>query len=230
LVADEAVEHPLLRDHGEVAVGAAVERAGTAVVRAAALELDVLPDDPHDVRRVADLLDDVVGNQAHAVNSAIVTPWPPCSRGAKPKRSTRGSRARRSCTNWRRAPVPLPWMMRRYGRSARMASSRALISTASASSTLSPRSETSVVAVVLVGDRSPPRGGRAGLGARRGAAADSPLRRRSSSGIHPFPFPPTVRESFRVPPSPAFSRAFSPASSPAVCSIAFSTSRRASFA
>src|SRR2546428_129827 len=160
LVAHEAVEHPLLRDHGEVAVGAAVERAGTAVVGAGALELDMLPDDPHEVRRVADLLDDVVGDQAHAVNSAIVTPWPPRSRGAKPKRSTRGSRARRSCTNWRSAPVPLPWMIRRYGRSARIASSRALISTASASSTLSPRSETSVVAVVLVGDRSPPRGGR----------------------------------------------------------------------
>src|SRR5207249_696713 len=153
LVADEAVEHPLLRNHGEVAVGAAVERAGTAVVRAGALELDVLPDDPHDVRRVADLLDDVVGNQAHAVNSAIVTPWPPCSRGAKPKRSTRGSRARRSCTSWRRAPVPLPWMIRRYGRSARMASSRALTKTASASSARSPRSETSLVAVA--GGRPP---------------------------------------------------------------------------
>src|SRR5438445_5157016 len=36
-----------------VAVRAAVERAGAAVVRAGALELDVLPDDPHDVRRVA---------------------------------------------------------------------------------------------------------------------------------------------------------------------------------
>src|SRR5438445_8994434 len=159
-----------------VAVRAAVERAGAAVVRAGGLVLDVLPDDPHDVRRVADLLDDVVGDQAHAVNSAIVTPWPPCSRGAKPNRATRRSCARRSCTSWRSAPVPLPWMIRKYGRSARMASSRALIKTASASSARSPRSETSVVLVVSC---SPPRGGRAGLGARRGAAADSSLRRRS---------------------------------------------------
>src|SRR5206468_280667 len=152
----------LLRNHGEVAVRAAVERAGAAVVRAGALELDVLPDDPHDVRRVADLLDDVVGDQAHAVNSAIVTPWPPCSRGAKPNRATRRSCARRSCTSWRSAPVPLPWMIRESGRSARMASSRDLIKTAPASTARSTRREPSVV---LVASGAPPPAGRGGVAA-----------------------------------------------------------------
>src|SRR6185503_18407571 len=57
-VAHEAVEHPFFRDDGEVAMRAAMERAGPAVVCARALELDMLPDDPHEVRRLADLLDD----------------------------------------------------------------------------------------------------------------------------------------------------------------------------
>src|SRR3989449_10499192 len=61
LVAHEAVEHPLLGDDGEVAMRSPVERAGPAEIRSRALELDVLPDDPHQVRRFADLLDHVVG-------------------------------------------------------------------------------------------------------------------------------------------------------------------------
>ena len=73
-VADEAVEHPLLGNDGEVAVRAAVERAAAAIVRARALELDRLADDSDDVRGIADLLDDVVGNH---LNSTTVTPLPP---------------------------------------------------------------------------------------------------------------------------------------------------------
>src|SRR5207245_5503378 len=83
-VAHEAVEHPLPGDDGEVAMRAAVKRTGSAEVRSGAPELDVLADDPHDVRGFADLLDHVVGDQAHAVNSTMVTPWPPWFAGAKP--------------------------------------------------------------------------------------------------------------------------------------------------
>src|SRR5207247_629234 len=88
-------------------------RTGPAEIRSRALELVVLPDDPHHVRRFADLLDHVVGDQAHALNSTTVTPWPPWFAGANPKRLTRPSAARISCTRWRTAPVPLPWMTRR---------------------------------------------------------------------------------------------------------------------
>src|SRR2546426_4873323 len=78
----------LLGDDGEVAMRAPVERAGPAEIRSRALELDVLPDDPHHVRRFADLLDHVVGDQAHALNSTTVTPWPPWFAGAD-RKSTR---------------------------------------------------------------------------------------------------------------------------------------------
>src|SRR2546429_5504493 len=112
-VAHETVEHPLARDDGEVAVGAPVKRTRGAEIGPGALELDVLPDDPYDVGGLADLLDHVVGDEAHARNSTSVTPWPPWFGGANPKRFTRGSAERTSCTNWRRAPVPLPWTTRR---------------------------------------------------------------------------------------------------------------------
>src|SRR6266516_8128695 len=55
-VAHEAVKHPFLRDDGEVAMGAAVERAGAAVVGAGALELDLLPAEPDQVRGLTNLL------------------------------------------------------------------------------------------------------------------------------------------------------------------------------
>src|SRR5213079_825217 len=181
LVAHEAIEHPLLWDDREVPVGAAVERARAAIVGPAALELDVLSDDPDQIRGLADLVDDVVGDQAHAVNSTIVTPWPPWLAGAKPKRCTRASVERMSCTSLRTAPVPLPWITRRYGRSAATASSSALTSTGSASSKRRPRNEISVAAVAAGG--AAPACGRAGLGGLR--------RRKSSSDTHPVPFPPS---------------------------------------
>src|SRR6266568_1828972 len=113
LVTHEAVVHPFPRDDGEVAVGAPVKRTGGTEIGPGALELDVLPDDSHDVGGLADLLDHVVGDEAHARNSTSVTPWPPWFGGANPKRWTRGSAERTSCTNSRRAPVPLPWTTRR---------------------------------------------------------------------------------------------------------------------
>ncbi len=73
-VAHETVEHPLAGDDGEVAVGAPVKRTRGAEIGPGALELDMLADDPHDVRRLADLLDHIVGDQAHARNSTSVTP------------------------------------------------------------------------------------------------------------------------------------------------------------
>ncbi len=89
-------------------MGAAVERTGSAVVGAGALELDRLPDDPDQVRAVAHLLDDLVGNHAHAGNSTIVTPVPPWLRGAKPKRATRRSPETTRRTRSRTTPVPMP--------------------------------------------------------------------------------------------------------------------------
>src|SRR5690349_12511851 len=77
LVAHEAVVHPLLGNHGEVAVRTAVEGTGPAIVGAGALELDVLADHPHQVRGVAHLLDQLVGDEAHGLSSATVAPAPP---------------------------------------------------------------------------------------------------------------------------------------------------------
>src|SRR5207302_1134504 len=59
-VTHEAVEHPLAGDDGEVAVRAPVKRTRGAEIGSGALELDVLANDPYDVRRLADLLDHVV--------------------------------------------------------------------------------------------------------------------------------------------------------------------------
>ncbi len=123
LVADVAVEEPLLRDHGEVAVLPAMERAGAAPVGPGALEVHRLAHQADEVHRVADLLDHVVGDPAHARNSSTVTPLPPWLAGAKPKRATRRSRRTSSCTRARTTPVPFPWMTRRKGWSASTARS-----------------------------------------------------------------------------------------------------------
>ena len=81
LVADVAVEHPLLRDDGQVAVRPAVEGTGAAIVRAGPLQVHGLADDRHDVGGVADLLDHFVRN-AHGLSSATVAPVPPWFEGA----------------------------------------------------------------------------------------------------------------------------------------------------
>src|SRR5206468_1438970 len=61
LVTHIAVEHSLAGNHGEVAVAAAVERAGPAPVRAGALERHRLADQLHQVSGIAYLLDQLVG-------------------------------------------------------------------------------------------------------------------------------------------------------------------------
>ena len=76
-VTDEAVVAVLLGDHGEVAVGAAVERTRAPVIGAGALELDRLPDEAYQVGALPDLIYRLVGNHAHAENSTMVTPVPP---------------------------------------------------------------------------------------------------------------------------------------------------------
>src|SRR5262245_1249835 len=141
LVAHKAVEDPLLGIDGEVAMGPAMKRARSAEIRSGAFQLDVLADDSDQVGRLADLLDHVFGDHA---NSATVTPWPPWLAGARAKRLIRGSRFKATCTKSLSAPVPLPWMIRRYGRSARPASSIARWSSGSASSTVRPRRETTL--------------------------------------------------------------------------------------
>ena len=70
-VADEAIEHSLLGDHGEIAVRAAVERARAAEVAAGPLELDVFTDDGDEIGGFAHLLDHVVGNR-HASDGRTV--------------------------------------------------------------------------------------------------------------------------------------------------------------
>src|SRR5258705_7197533 len=69
LVAHEAVEHSLLGDDGEVAMGAAVEGTGSAIVGPGTLELDVLADDANQVGGLTHLLDDVVGNHDPSTRS-----------------------------------------------------------------------------------------------------------------------------------------------------------------
>ena len=81
LMADVAVEEALPRNHGEVAVRAAVERTAAAPVAAGALQVHRLAHEGQDVGGILHLLDDLVGNEAHGENSAMVTPVPPCCRG-----------------------------------------------------------------------------------------------------------------------------------------------------
>src|SRR5207244_5273892 len=63
-VTDEAVEHPLFGNDGEVAMCATVEGTAAAVVRAGALQFDSLADDPDEIGGLAHLLDAVVGDHA----------------------------------------------------------------------------------------------------------------------------------------------------------------------
>ena len=81
---------------------------GTAVVGPGALELHGLADDRDEVGAVADLLDGLVGDHAHAENSTIVTPVPPWFRGANPNRVTRRSPETTRRTRSRTTPVPMP--------------------------------------------------------------------------------------------------------------------------
>src|SRR5258705_7345265 len=61
-MADEAVEHPLLGNDGEVTMRAAVKGAPAPVIRPGAFELDGFADDADQICRFTDLLDDVVGD------------------------------------------------------------------------------------------------------------------------------------------------------------------------
>src|SRR3954464_7362960 len=76
-VAHKTVVTTLLWYHREVSVGSPMKGARATVIRAGALELHRFADEPYDVRTVADLLNRLVGNHAHAVNSTMVTPVPP---------------------------------------------------------------------------------------------------------------------------------------------------------
>src|SRR4029079_9616823 len=96
-----------------------------APVRAGALQLDALADDADDVGALAHLLDDVLRDHAHPANSAMVTPVPPWFRAAKSNVRTRRSLPSTRRTRSRTTPVPMPWMIRRKGYSARTAASTA---------------------------------------------------------------------------------------------------------
>src|SRR5690606_2129772 len=105
-MADIAVEESLLRYDGEVPVLTAVERAGSAPVGTGTLELHRFPDDAEDIRALAHLLDDLVGD--HQSSSTIVTPVPPWLRGANAKDRTRRSLETTRRTRSRTTPVPMP--------------------------------------------------------------------------------------------------------------------------
>ena len=62
-----------------------------APIGARALELHALLHDLQQVRRVAHLFDQVIGDASHQRKTAIETPVPPCWRGAKSKEATRRS-------------------------------------------------------------------------------------------------------------------------------------------
>src|SRR5438045_2883534 len=105
-------------------MGALMERTRPTEIGSDALETDVLADHLDDVGGVAHLVDDFVG---YHPSSTTVTPAPPSFQAPSRKLVTRVSLRSISATRSRKAPVPLPWMMRRVLRSARTAASTACI-------------------------------------------------------------------------------------------------------
>src|SRR5690606_32452759 len=105
-MADVTVEETFLGNDGEIPVLAAVERAGSAPVGTGAPELDRLTDDAEDVRALAHLLDDLVGD--HQSSSTMVTPVPPWLRGANANERIRRSLETTRRTRSRTTPVPMP--------------------------------------------------------------------------------------------------------------------------
>src|SRR5256885_1639808 len=101
-----------------------MEWTRAAEIGARSLEIHVLADNLYDVGSVANLVDDFVGNH---LSSTTVTPAPPSFHAPRRKLVTRDSLRSISVTRSRRAPVPLPWMMRSVLRSARIAASTACI-------------------------------------------------------------------------------------------------------
>jgi hypothetical protein len=82
-VANEAIEPALLGDNGKIAIGTAMKGTGSTIVGAGSLERHRLADETDEIHAVADLIDSLLGNHAHAENSTMVTPVPPWLRGAK---------------------------------------------------------------------------------------------------------------------------------------------------
>ena len=76
-VAHEAVVPTLLRNDGEIPIGATVKWTRPTIVRAGPLEGHRFTDEPDEVGAVAHLLDGLIRDHAHAENSTMVTPVPP---------------------------------------------------------------------------------------------------------------------------------------------------------
>ena len=108
LVTHEAIVHLLLRNDREVAVRSTVKGARPAVIRTCAPQRHVLPEHVDQIRGVPYLLYQLVRDDAHHLNSAIVTPQPPWCGGEVWNEATRPSRARTADTRSRNTPVPLP--------------------------------------------------------------------------------------------------------------------------
>src|SRR5213595_1307594 len=124
-------------------MGALMEGTRPAEIGSDALETDVLADHLDDVGGVAHLVHDFVG---YHPSSTTVTPAPPSFQAPSRKLVTRVSLRSISATRSRRAPVPLPWMMRRVLRSARTAASTACITMSSTSPARIPRKSISLAA------------------------------------------------------------------------------------
>src|SRR5256714_13502234 len=122
-------------------MGALMERTRPTEISSDALETDVLADHLDYVGGVAHLVDDLVG---YHPSSTTVTPAPPSFQAPSRKLVTRVSLRSISATRSRKAPVPLPWMMRRVLRSARTAASTACITMSSTSPTRMPRQSISL--------------------------------------------------------------------------------------
>ncbi len=121
LAASEAFVESLPRNDVEAGRPLLVERAVGLVLATRLLEGDRLPDDVDDVGPGADLVDDLVGDHLPPPRSATVTPAPPSPTPPIRKRRTLSSPERISATRFRRAPVPLPWMILSSGRSSKTA-------------------------------------------------------------------------------------------------------------
>src|SRR4029077_3805698 len=139
--AAEAVEDAPLGIDGERRGLLGVEGAEALPVLAGFFQVHEAADELDDVHPRADLVEDGRGEAARhqlCPSMATVAPAPPSWPSPARWLVTSGWETSSSSTARRRAPVPLPWMMRTWARPARKASSRYFSSRSRASSVVRP--------------------------------------------------------------------------------------------
>src|SRR5262249_35529979 len=144
LAAAEAVEEGRLGAHVERRRLLLVERAQPLPRRPHLAQGDVVGDQADHVRRSPHLLDEAV-REGHGYSFSSTTVTPP--RPSAPRRTdaTWGCPSRKTATAFRSFPSPKPWITRTSCLSASSASSSALSTRGSASSTVMPTRFTSEV-------------------------------------------------------------------------------------